>query len=254
MKKLLSLLLCLLLLAVLPCPAFADYSTPGPIVDNADLLAADEEDELGNMATQIYSEYGIWTAIITVDSLGGKSAESYADDYYDNNYYAIYPDGVLLLIAMDTREWSISTCGRGIDLLTDYELDQLFFGMSGELSDNLFFDAFQIYLERLPQYMATAPETEPGVLDFLRILLISLLIGAAAGGITILIMRGQMNTAKAQKNAGSYLVSGSYQLKRHSDIFLYSRVSRTRKAENHGGGSSHRSSGGVRHGGRSGRF
>lgn len=252
MKKWITLFLCLVLLAVLPCPVHA-ADTYGPIVDNADLLTTEEEQKLYDQAMELYLEHDLWVSIITVNTLGGKTAESYADDFYDNHYYSSYPDGVLLLIAMDSREWAISTCGRGIDLLTDYELDQLFFTMSDELADDDFYKAFTTYLNAMPLYLAVAPAKEPGIGDFLRILLVALLIGAAAGGITILIMRSQMNTAKAQHNAGNYLVNGSYQLKRHHDIFLYSRVTRTRKAENNGS-STHRSSGGVSHGGRSGRF
>ena len=104
----------------------------------------------------------------------------------------------------------------------------------------------------MPDYLGHG-NADPGIGDYIRIVLVALAIGAAAGGITILVMRSQMNTAKAQHNAGNYLVNGSYQLKRHHDIFLYSRVTRTRKAENNGS-STHRSSGGVSHGGRSGRF
>ena len=154
---------------------------------------------------------------------------------------------------MDSRDWYISTCGTAIDRLTDYELDQVFFSMADDLRDNRFYDAFTVYLDLIPQYMQIAPQSEPGFGDFMRILLISLLIGAAAGGITILVMRSQMNTAKPQYSAGNYLVNGSFQLKKHFDIFLYSRVTRTAIPKNNGS-STHRSSGGISHGGRGGRF
>lgn len=253
MKRILSLLLCLLFLLTLPFPVWADDNDTDAIVDRAELLTEDEENILRDMAADIYDAHGLWISIITVHTLDGKTAEQYADDYYDNHYYQQYPDGVLLLIEINSRQWAISTCGSAINLLTDYELDQVFFNMADELGDDQFYDAFLAYLERLPQYMQVAPRTEPGIGDLIRIFPIALLIGAAAGGITILIMRSQMNTAKPQRNAGSYLINGSYRLKKHYDIFLYSRVTRTRKPDNHGG-SSHRSSGGVRHGGRSGRF
>lgn len=253
MKKLFSLLICLALLTALPFSARATDPSPGPVVDMANLLTEDEENFLSDLAWQLYNDYGIFVCVVTTNYLDGKSSTAYADDFYDNTYYWEYPDGVLLLISTDTREWAISTCGRGIDLLTDYELDQLFFTMSGYLSDDQYFDAFSVYLDTLPRYLAVAPETEPGIGDFIRIFLIALLIGAAAGGITILVMRGQMNTVKPQPSAGNYLVSGSFQLKKHLDFFLYSRVTRSAIPKNNGS-STHRSSGGVRHGGRSGRF
>ena len=253
MKRLFSLLLCLLMLTPLPCAAQEEMILLSPVTDQADLLTRDEEVLLIGQATQIFDEYGVFVAILTVDNLDGKTSRAYADDYYDQHYYPEYPDGVLLLIAMDSRDWYISTCGTAIDRLTDYELDQIFFSMADDLSDNRFYDAFTVYLDLIPQYMQVAPQTEPGFGDFVRILLISLLIGAAAGGITILVMRSQMNTANPQHSAGNYLVNGSYQLKKHLDIFLYSRVTRTAIPKNNGS-STHRSSGGISHGGRGGKF
>ena len=254
MKKQMTLLLCLFLLLSLACPAFALDLGPGPVVDDAQLLTTAEEEDLRQKAAEIYDSQGIWVTVLTVNKLNGKSAQAYADDFYDNNYYRGHPNGVLFLIAMETREWHISTCGTAIDLLTDDELDGIFYRMADHLSDHRFYDAFAVYLDLIPQYLQEAPQTEPGFGDFVRILLISLLIGAAAGGVTIWVMRGQMNTAKAQHSAGNYLIDGSFQLKKHLDIFLYSKVSRTRKAQSSSGSSSHRSSGGVSHGGRGGRF
>ena len=252
MKKHIALFLCLMLL-FLASPALALDLGPWPIVDDAGLLTPQEEESLRQKSTVIYERDGIWVTVLTVNHLNGKSAQRYADDFYDNNYYRDHPNGVLFLIAMDSRDWYISTCGTAIDRLTDYELDQIFFSMADDLSDNRFYDAFTVYLDLLPQYMQVAPQTEPGIGDLIRILPIALLIGAAAGGITILVMRGQMNTATPQHSAGNYLVNGSFQLKKHFDIFLYSRVTRTRKPENNGT-STHRSSGGISHGGRGGKF
>lgn len=255
MKKIFEIVLTLLILAALPCSVLATDVSPGAIVDQADLLDPMEESTLEDMAWQFYHDHGLFTAILTVDDLDGKTATAYADDFYDQNYYWDYPDGILLLISTGTREWAISTCGTGIHRLTDWELDALFYSMSDSLAADDYYSAFLTFLNCLPDYWLEAAPREPGFGDYLRIVLVSLAIGAGVGGIAILIMRGQMNTAKAQHNAGNYLVDGSYQLKKHLDIFLYSRVTRTHKPQNNGGGgSSHRSSGGISHGGRSGRF
>lgn len=252
MKQLYSLILCLLMIAGLSCAVSASDGSAGAVVDDAELLSSYEEAKLTEQALEIYRQTGIWVAIVTTDSLGMKSSERYADDYYDQNYYSTYKDGILLLIAMETREWAISTCGEGISQFSDRELDNLFYAMSDDLAYDDFYSAFTTFLDQVPSCIRQGSRTK-GLGDVVPVLLISLLIGAAAGGIGILIMRGQMNTVRPQSNAGNYLVQGSYRLKKHFDIFLYSRVTRIRKPDNHGG-SSHRSSGGVRHGGRSGRF
>ena len=85
----------------------------------------------------------------------------------------------------------------------------------------------------------------------------SLIIGLIIAAMTVLVMRSKMNTAKMQKSAANYLKDGSFRLRQRSDMFLYSRVTRTARPKNtsSGGGSSvHRSSGGISHGGRGGRF
>lgn len=285
MKRVFTLLLTSLLLMTF---AFPVYALTPKIVDDADLLTDSEEAILEANAQSLADEYDMDVVILTVDSIGGRYIESYADDYYDNNGYGIGQDysGVLLLLAMDTREWAISTCGDAIYALTDYGIQSLFSSISGYLAQDDYYSAFTVYLEELEDYFLAyengepidgyhggydGPGTyipgtrdeviyydrEPGLGDYLRIVFVSLLIGAAAGGIAILIMRGQMNTARAQSGAGSYLTSGSYNLSRRLDIFLYSRVNRTRRQQSSGGGGGsgvHRSSGGRSHGGGHGRF
>ena len=51
--------------------------------------------------------------VVTVASLDGKTAESYADDYFDFNGYGLGQDrdGILLLLSMEDRDWAISTHG-----------------------------------------------------------------------------------------------------------------------------------------------
>ena len=252
MKKIVSIILCLLLLVALPCSVFATGINRSPIVDGADLLTDREEQNLEDAAAAFYERYGIWIAIVTTNSLGNKSAERYADDFYDNNYYGTYKDGILLLISMEYRDWAISTCGRAIEEFSDWDLDSIFEAMSWDLSHDRFYDAFETFLEVTPSYLSQ-PKGEADLGDFIRIVVVSLVVGAVVGGLVILVMRGNMNSVQPKTNAADYIVPGSYQLKKHMDIFLYSRVTRVRRAEN-SGGSAHRSSGGIRHGGRSGKF
>ena len=76
-----------------------------------------------------------------------------------------------------------------------------------------------------------------------------------------MIMRGQMNTAKAQHGASSYMLKNTYKVGMQQDIFLYSQLRKVRKSENssaggHGGSGSsvHHSSSGRSHGGGHGKF
>jgi len=65
--------------------------------------------------------------------------------------------------------------------------------------------------------------------DFLlKSLGISLLIGLAVGGITVLVMRSSMKTARQKHTAGNYLVKNSFELTHSSDTYLYTSVTRRR--------------------------
>lgn len=274
MKKMSSLLLAVLLLMCLALPVGAN--SVSYIADDAGLLYSDEAAALEEKAANLSATYGIDAVILTIDSLGGVSAQDYADDYYDHNGYS--EDGVLFLLAMEEREWYISTCGTVIYALTDYGIQQLGEGILSYLSDGSWYDGFDFFLDRLPYYLDAYGAGTPvdGYADYSGdyyhgqqdevvyypqekepSFLLSLLIGLAAGGIAIAVMRTMMNTKRAQRGASAYMKEGSWNLSMYRDIFLYSNVSKTRRQQSSssGGGSSvHRSSGGRSHGGGGGRF
>ncbi len=272
MKRYLCILLVVLML-VLPC---AVHAQSPKIVDNAGLLTAQERSELEATAQNLADTYGIDVVILTVDSLGYKGPQAYADDYFDENGYGIGADysGVLLLLSMEERDWAISTCGKGISALTDYGIDAAISRIAPYLSKDQFYSAFRTYLRVLEDDFEAYERGEPvdvpqrgssdeiGVSTILFRLVLALVIGAAAAGITLAVMRSKMNTAKPQKNAAGYMVGGSYDLYRCQDLFLYSRTSRVRRSEDSGGGHGggrggstvHRSSSGRSHGGGHGKF
>jgi uncharacterized membrane protein YgcG len=136
MKKLLILTLCLMLFVGMIPPASAT-DTP-KIVDEYDLLTTEQEEDLEEKARKIVDKYDMDVVIVTVWSLGGKSAEAYADDYFDYNGYGIGEDysGCLFLLSMEYRDWAISTCGDSIYALTDYGIEQLFESCKDYLSDD----------------------------------------------------------------------------------------------------------------------
>ena len=275
-RKITTILLSLLIISCLMIYASAETSW---VADDAGLLKSDEIDSLEKQSASLAEQYGIHAVIHTVDSLEGFSAQNYADYFYDNAGYV--DDGVIFLLAMEEREWYISTCGSMIYTLTDYSIQQLGEGILPYLSSGHWYEGFRSYLESLPLYLDAYESGTPvdGYADYSGDyyhgkqeevvyynqenrpnFLISLLIGLAAGGITILIMRSAMNTKRAQRGASVYLKDGSWNLYTHHDLYLYSNVTKTLRQQNtssasRGGGSSvHRSSGGRSHGGGGGRF
>lgn len=286
-RKVFAFFLCACLLTSLVLSASASTELP-MVIDDAGLLTDIERNELEEKAKSLRSTYEMDVVILTVDTLNGKSAQNYADDYYDENGYGYGNDysGILFLLAMEEREWYISTCGDAIYAFPDYGLDRLGELVVPDLSGGDYYNAFVRYLDALPSYFEEYGEGQPmdghGEPNYNPDpyspnrreeivyyqpkhqvnIAVSLLLGVVAAVIVILVMCSTMNTRRRQSGAANYLKPGSYHLYNHQDLFLYSRVSKVRRQENnggHGGGRSggshvHRSSGGRSHGGRGGRF
>lgn len=278
-RSIFSVLLILALLLTFTVNASATEPDAPWVVDNAGLLSSEETASLTRKIQTLRDRLELEIVIVTTYGTGDKDVQQYADDFYDINGYG-YGDadsGILLLLDMQAREWYMSTCGEAIYIFTDYGLYLLGEEILPWLSSGDYYNAFCVWLEALPEYVDAyrsnsiidgyvqpdeyeSPYGEdivyydsPGIENPFPI---ALVIGLVAAIIVILIMRAQMNTARLQSGAVDYLKDGSFHLRQRSDMFLYSRVSRTAKPQNtsSGGSSVHRSSGGVSHGGRGGRF
>ena len=262
-KKIISITLCALLLAAFTVPATAAGGSP-KIVDQADVLTADEELILEIKAQALVEEYDIDVVILTVEDTYGENITNFSDDFYDNNGYGVGIDasGVLMVLAMEDRDQAFSTCGKAIDALTDYGQDRLFDAISDDLADDRYYDAFDLYLDQLDHYFQCYEAGDPvdrsvSVTDILFKVLFALAIGLIVAFLIVTVMSRGMDTVRRQKGAQSYVSPGSYDLYIMNDRFLYSNVSKVRKessSSSGGGSSTHRSSSGRRHGGSSRKF
>lgn len=69
------------------------------------LLSADEQDALSASLDDISERGEVDVVIVTTDSLGGKTAQEYADDYFTDYGYGQGEDrdGILFLVDMETE-------------------------------------------------------------------------------------------------------------------------------------------------------
>ena len=228
------------------------------IHDDAGLLSYDDIAALESLAEEVSSSTGMELLILTVESLGGQSPSAYADDYYDSNAYS--DDGMLFMLALQERDWYISTSGKAIALFSDRDIDMLLDAALPYFSAGHYFEGFLEVLNEVNSlaHIETA-RGKMGATDLsnrkqtthsTQTLLISVLIGGAVSGIVILIMRSTMNTKRSQRSATDYLTPGSYHLRTRQDIFLYSNVTKTpRQQSSSSGGTAHTSASGRSHGG-----
>ena len=151
---LLTLLLALLALLVLPAAA-ADLPR---LVDNADLLMADDAEALLADLDSRSEALQFDIVIVTVDSLDGETPQNYAEDFFWYNNYGLGEDrdGALLLVAMDTRDWYIATHGFGITAITPAGREAMVDRFLPQLSNAEYAAAFSTFAEECEDYVNQA--------------------------------------------------------------------------------------------------
>lgn len=238
------------------------YAEGQTVVDEANYLTVAEETDIEQRLEEIKSKYEMDVAVVIVNSLDGKTAEAYADDYYDYNDYGIgmYDDGMLLLISKEPRKYHITTYQKAVDIFNDEAIGLLKSEVEGNLRNDDYYEACVAFAETVDEvagmyengisYMS--PESKESIVGIFMCAGIAALI--AAGVMTASAYKG-MNTAREKADADNYVKQGSFNLKKSNDIFLYSNLTKTKiESSSSGGGSTHRSSSGRSHGGGGGSY
>lgn len=273
-KNIIAALLSAVLCIAISLPVFSE-SIPeerqlSRFEDYADLLSDSQETFLRAKLDSISERRNCDVVIVTVNSLDGKSAQAYADDFYDYNGYGMDTDdsGILLLISMERRDWAISTYGRAISAFTDYGQKYIINQIIDDLGDDDFDSAFNDFANLCDDFIAQAQQGEPFDVDnepmeplSLIWIPMAIVIGIIIAAIVTGVMKGKLKSVRSQPAARSYIKANSLNLTRSDDIYLYRNVSRVRRESSSGSGSrrgggssTHRSSSGRSHGGSSGRF
>ena len=274
MRKILVFVITLCLALNCALPVFAADKR---VIDGAELLTQSEIASLEEQAEELYG-YGFEAVILTMEGgYGGKSVSQYADDYYEDNGYGVgsKKSGLLMLINMTERAVYISTAGDGIYAFTDYSITVMLDEVADRLGAEEYGEACEFFLTYAKKCAVAfndgspidAPKGEydgsvitPGTTEYYGessvwdALPVCLVIGFVIALIILLSMRAGMNTVRLSKDAKHSVDKDSFDLYKHSDVFLYSRTRRIPRNDDSSGGSRggstvHRSSGGVSHGG-----
>lgn len=240
------------------------------LVDMADLLSDSEEADLSYMLDEISERQQVDVVVVTVDSMEGESATAYSDDFYDYNGYGFGEDrdGILLLVSMEERDWSITTRGYGITVVTDAGRDYISETIVDDLGLEDYVSAFTNFATLCDDFITQANEGTPydadnlpdeGGFGIIGSFVIAYGIAFIIALISTGIMKGQLNSVHSQSGADTYMKQDSMQLTKKNDMFLYTRVDRRKKPEKEpqspsGGSTTHTSSSGATHGGGSGKF
>ena len=160
MKRIYSVLLAILLFAglLLPFSAFAD--DPEPVVfDDTGYLTESQIESLTALSDEIYNAYGIKAVMLLVDTTGGKTAETFADDYYDSHFFfSGYENGVLFLISLTERDLYISTSGDAIEVFTDRNIDLILDDVYDAAVGGDYYSTFKTFCEDCRSMLSSAED------------------------------------------------------------------------------------------------
>lgn len=267
LRKLMLLVMSVSIMSVFLGFSVSSAAGKKSVIDDAGLIKASDEKKLDKKIKNIQKDK-FDVVILTVKSLDGKSAQDYADDYYDNNDYGLDNEksGVLFLVSKGDRKYHISTKGAGIKAFTDYGIGRIKEEIKPYLSDGDYFDACDEFLNITKDFVKAYKEGTPydtdnpynEEIDYVILEVIALVIAFVIALISVGIMRLRMNTAKPKGTAMEYIKKGSFKLTSEKDIFMYSTVTKTAKPKDNdnsaGGSTTHVSSSGSEHGGGGGSF
>ena len=238
------------------------------VYDYADLLTPEEESEVEADLAAVMGSYQFGAYVLTVQTLDGVSPMVYADDFYDYNFLGCGAnrDGCILLLAVDSRDWWISTTGYGITALTDAGIEYIGDDMVRYLKNDNWSGGIRQYVTDVDTFVNEAKTNKPydvghmprahkSLADTLKGLGISLVIAAVIAFVVTKKIKSDYKPVRFNRNASNYLLDGSLRVTGQYDNFITSSVtSRVIESSSGGGSSTHSGSSGTSHGGGGGKF
>lgn len=173
MKKIKGIMICLLICAFLVMGSMAVWadqtgalSGQPRVFDQAGLFSETEIIQLEEKIAQCRKSTKMDVVIVSAYADGERSAEEYADDYYDYGGFGVgkKASGVLLLYYMDGPgqpggECYISTAGTMINMLTDERIESILDDVYGDLGKRDFAGATEHFLEDVKAYVKEGVES-----------------------------------------------------------------------------------------------
>ena len=239
---------------------------------NGEYLSESDRAKLEQDAQRLSDDFGMDVVILITYDPGAKTAEAYADDYFDYMGYGknSTKDGILFLRCMESRDWHISTCGHGIDVFNDNTIDYIVNEMTDDLRNDRLYPAFSTFLSLTQDCLRADAENLPipgnnyGKKRNIAFRVSGILIALVGGFLIALIpmskLKKEVYNVSFRSGAADYTKPNSLNLRNQQDIFLYTNTSRVRiqhddtsRSGGHSGGT-HVSSSGMTHGGHGGKI
>lgn len=204
------------------------------LVDNAHLLSADKAASLTASLQDVEGRYGVRLAVVTVPTTKGIKAGDYANKLLDTQYTDGKNGSMVLLLAMDRRDWYVATDKamkrrisnkKGIPYLKDAFLPDLKKGHYAQA-----FTKYSQASDKLLAYYAEKGKPYDPADAFSPLALAIAVVLALGGGLLFRsYLIGRMSNVRKAAAADEYLDTDSFHLTDQSDTFVYFTVQRIAK-------------------------
>ena len=230
------------------------FAAENSVVDNANLLSANQIQTLTSKIQQIEQKHGVRIGINFLQTVGNQNVDTVSNYLLRQNYSGGENGGANLLVVMDSRSWNIAIDAKMNQRILSYsDIAYLNDGFMDKLHSENFAGAATVYLENIDELLTyyeqhgepfdRAAQFNPMALA--AAILISIILGFAVRSWLI----GSMSNVRHAIEASDYLKRDSVRMTEQRDTYLFTNVSRRPKSsgsKNSGGG---RSSGGGSSGG-----
>ncbi len=253
-KKIISIVFAIILMLGMSTVSFAagEVEFDLMVVDYPDILTDEEEDELNTRAWHLTQKYNCAVYMLITDNCEGYEIAEYNDLLHAELSlgYGEEKSAVILLLAMDDRQYDLMAHGYGNVVFTDYGKDVMVERFLDDFANDSWYSGFNDYLDTCEEYFELAVNGEPydvgsddGGEIFLGIL-IAAAVSCVIAFVVCLIFRAQMKTARKATEAHKYAkqlnITNQYDRFSHRDI---RRIYNPPQDNNSSGGTTINSSG-----------
>ena len=211
-------------------------ANPSSLADGAQLLKGSERIAVLNELGNIERKYGVRLAVVTVKTTNKVKIGDYANQLLDSTYTDGKNGNMVLVLAMDTRDYYIATDKAMRQRITDKggipALEEQFLPL---LKEKKYADAFKAYVqgagEQLAYYEANGKAYDPHDQFSVTALAIALVFGIGGGFLIRRYLISTMGNVAPALAASAYLAKDSFDLVEKDDTFLFMNVSRAAKAK-----------------------
>ena len=224
------------------------------IYDNADVLTAEEEEQLESLASTLSAERNTAFIILTVNGTDGKSIQEYMGDFYDNEAPGYdKPHGNTAMLTIDFQERDVFLSGFKLaeEYLDDDRLETIRLDITSDLTDGYYYDAFSDFMYAAYEYMGYPPgEVNPNSMFFQW--WFQLIVSVVIAAVVVFIMVSRSGGV-VTVDGSTYIDQEQSGVVKRQDNYIRTTVTKDKKSDdsNSGGGTT---SGGHSYSGSGGKF